>query len=380
MQVPQRLAFIDALKAVASQLIVLHHLAFYGPMSDVANDLAPQLIAWLSQHARIAVQMFLVMGGFLAAKSIAPDGILITKAPFSLLKKRYFKLVIPYAGALLLGTLCAAIARNLMDHDSIPTSPTIWQVLGHLTLLHSLLEFDSLSAGVWYVAIDFQLFALLLLLLWIPRLWVRQNARPEFPFGIAMVAGLAAASLFVFNLDENWDSYGIYFFGAYGLGALTYWATSRKTHLDWLVIITAVAVAALIYDFRSRIAVALATAIALGLSQRWGFLETQPHGRLFAYLGKISYSVFLAHFPILLVINGLFAFFAPSDPSANAFGIVFGWFASIAAGAIFYRFIESQSSTWLATASALSSRLIGRCFPTRKERNQASHSATSRAK
>ena len=51
-----RLAFIDALKAIASHFIVLHHLAFYGPMSDVANQLAPTLFSWLSQDARIAVQ------------------------------------------------------------------------------------------------------------------------------------------------------------------------------------------------------------------------------------------------------------------------------------------------------------------------------------
>ena len=41
----KRLPFIDALKALASQLIVLHHLAFYGPMSDYARSLAPETMA-----------------------------------------------------------------------------------------------------------------------------------------------------------------------------------------------------------------------------------------------------------------------------------------------------------------------------------------------
>jgi hypothetical protein len=66
-----RLAFVDALKALACQLIVLHHLAFYGPMSDHAYSLAPALISWLSQDARMAVQAFLVIGGFLAVRAIA---------------------------------------------------------------------------------------------------------------------------------------------------------------------------------------------------------------------------------------------------------------------------------------------------------------------
>ena len=146
---PPRLAFIDALKAIASQLIVLHHLAFYGPMSDVANELAPGLISWLSQDARIAVQVFLVIGGFLAAKALAPAGKLVASAPLALLKKRYLKLVTPYLAAVLLSIVCAAIARNLIDHESIPNPPTAWQMLAHIALLQSILDVDSLSAGVW---------------------------------------------------------------------------------------------------------------------------------------------------------------------------------------------------------------------------------------
>lgn len=71
----KRLPFIDALKALASQLIVLHHLAFYGPMSDYARSLAPETMSWFYSNARIAVQVFLVVGGFLAAQSLTRNGI-----------------------------------------------------------------------------------------------------------------------------------------------------------------------------------------------------------------------------------------------------------------------------------------------------------------
>ena len=37
-------ALINVLKAVAAQLIVLHHLAFYGPMADLARPLLPATI------------------------------------------------------------------------------------------------------------------------------------------------------------------------------------------------------------------------------------------------------------------------------------------------------------------------------------------------
>ena len=47
-----RLPAIDALKAIACVLIVLHHLAFYGPMADVAKPLMPGVIGFLDEYAR----------------------------------------------------------------------------------------------------------------------------------------------------------------------------------------------------------------------------------------------------------------------------------------------------------------------------------------
>ncbi len=343
--VPTRLVFIDALKAIAAQLIVLHHLAFYGPMSDVAQGLAPALFTWLSQDARIAVQVFLVIGGFLAAKTLAPAGQLLTTSPLALLRKRYLKLVIPYVAAVLLSILCAAIARNVMVNDSIPNRPTLWQILAHIALLQSVLDFDSLSAGVWYIAIDFQLFTLLLGALWLARSVGNRIQATHIP-GIAMVAGLVLASLFYFNRDSNWDSWALYFFGAYGLGVMTYWATETDYKPVWLALIAGIVVAALIVDFRSRIAVALFTALALGISRRRGFLESWPKGSLLAYLGKISYSIFLTHFPVILIINAAFTRIAPDSPAVNALGIIIAWAACIASGALFYHFIENRTNRW----------------------------------
>ncbi|MBE2260071.1 MAG: acyltransferase [Rhodobacteraceae bacterium] len=336
-----RLAFVDALKAVALQLIVLHHLAFYGPMSDQAYVLAPGLFSWLSEYARSAVQAFLVIGGFLAARSLAPAGVLLAAQPLALLRKRYLKLVTPYLAAVLIAIACAAIARVLMSHDSIPGRPTLAQVLAHALLLQGVLDYEGLSAGVWYVAIDFQLFALLLGALWLARGLGRQ--RRVALLGALLVGGLAAASLYHFNRDSAWDVWALYFFGSYALGVLTYWATHQRSAAGWLLLIAAVVVAALLVDFRSRIAVALLVALALGLASRGGFLESWPRSRAIAYLATISYSVFLIHFPVCLVISGLFWRFAGDDPRVNLLGVLVAWLASLLAGALFYRLVENPA-------------------------------------
>lgn len=347
-----RLAFIDALKAIASQLIVLHHLAFYGPMSDIANDLAPALIAWLSQDARIAVQVFLVIGGFLAAKGLAPDGRLTATRPLALLQSRYLKLATPYLAALLLSIGCAAIAGQLMTHDSIPGAPSTLQFIAHALLLQNLLNFDSLSAGVWYIAIDFQLFALLLSVLWLARsLGSRINGSRIM--GVLLVAGLAAASLFHFNRSSAWDDWALYFFGSYALGVLAYWASERKQAPGWLAIIAMAAVAALLVDYRSRIAVALLVALALAIARCSGGMEKYPRGRILAYLGQISYSVFLLNFPIALVINAVFSYLAPENTLVNALGMLIAWAACIGAGALFYHAVECRARQWQTLAKKL---------------------------
>lgn len=349
-----RLTFIDALKAIASQLIVLHHLAFYGPMSDVAHDFAPALISWLSQDARIAVQVFLVIGGFLAARALAPQGKLIAGDPLGVLHNRYFKLVIPYVAALLLAIVCAAFAGLLMEHDSIPEAPGAIQFLAHVLLMQNLLGFDALSAGVWYIAIDFQLFAFLLGVLWLAhRLGARINGTRLL--GVLFVALLAGASLFFFNRDSSWDDWALYFFGSYALGILTYWASTRERGAEWLGAIAAAVVVALLIDFRTRIAVALIVALALGIARRTGGLERWPRSSALAYLGQISYSVFLVNFPVALVVNALFAHFAPDNMLANALGMLIAWLACLLVGAAFHRYVECRTrplQAWISGASA----------------------------
>jgi peptidoglycan/LPS O-acetylase OafA/YrhL len=340
------MACIDALKAVSSQLIVLHHLAFYGPMSDAAHGLAPGLIDWLSDYARMAVQVFLVVSGFLAVRSLAPDGRLEVRHPVATVWRRYLKLVPPYAVAILVAIVGAAAARTWMSHDSIPAAPHLLQFVAHLLLLHNLLDFDALSAGVWYVAIDLQLFALLVAVLWLARgLGQTFVTGPEqggvSRLGVALVVVLAVASLFGFNRDAGLDAWAIYFFGAYGMGALAWWASDEGRSRLPVLALGLLGLAALMVDFRARIALALATALLLALARRGGWMDRLPASRLTAYFGKISYSVFLVHFPVCLMVNALVSHFVPDMPVLNALGMVVAWVASNMAGAVFYRYVES---------------------------------------
>lgn len=314
-----RLGVADAIKGLACALIVWHHLAFYGPMSDVARTLAPGLIDWLYEYGRMAVQVFLAVSGFLQARSMGmgrwPVG-----TPLAWIGRRYLRLVLPYTAALLLAVLAAAGARALMgEHPSVPAPPQLLQLLAHVLLLQDLLNLEALSAGVWYVAIDFQLYVLTVTLClagqglrrWLPS-WAKA---PE----VALVAVAAAASLLWFNLDAQLDNTALYFIGAYGLGLLVGWATRSARPGLGLAVVAVLGALALALDWRDRIAVALVTALALGLLQLHGQGLRMPRG--LERLGQISYAVFLVHFPVCLLVGALWSQLWPTQPGWNALGM-----------------------------------------------------------
>ena len=337
-----RLPAIDALKAIACVLIVLHHLAFYGPMADIARPLMPGIIDFLFDYGRMAVQVFLVVSGFLFATRFTPASPALG-APLALLFQRYTRLVVPYSAALLLAIACSAVAGVWMEHRSISEPPDLGQLLAHVLLLHDLLDQDALSAGVWYVAIDFQLFALAVLLLWLPhRLAARFPARAGVlrVGAVLLVAGMTLASLFGFNRDAWWDETALYFFGSFGLGILCSWALRLPRPALWLGLLTLAAAAALAVDFRERIAVATGVMLFLAFTARSGLLHTLPVPAAVSRLAQISYSVFLVHFPLCLLVNAAVSGFFPANPVINALGMLLALAVSIAAGAEFHRRVE----------------------------------------
>ena len=337
-----RMPLIDALKAVAALLVLLNHFSSYGPLAATVREAFPGVFGWLYEYARMAVQIFLVIAGFLAARGLSGQGQALDRSPLPLIWKRYLRLAIPYLAAIGLAIAAAAIADRWMDDEAIPARASLKQWLAHAFLVQGILGIDSLSAGVWYIAIDFQLFALMAVLLWAGRIKL---------LAPALVLAVSLVSLFWFNRDASWDNWAIYFFGSYGLGAAAWWASDRRQMSSWLGVIATITIAALVVDFRLRIALALAVALTLGFGRRTGLLERWPNFKPLAFLGQISFSIFLVHFPVLLIANGLYVRLGFPSVNSAIFGLILALTVSIATAALFYRWIESPAASQRITAA-----------------------------
>jgi peptidoglycan/LPS O-acetylase OafA/YrhL len=129
----------------------------------------PGLYRWDLRIWKNGRPRFFVVAGFLFAGKHAPGGVLLVPHPVQAIKRRYLRLVVPYLAALILAIGCAAVARMWIVHEPISAAVGPFQLLAHALLLQDLLDQDVLSAGIWYVAIDFQLFVSAVMLLWLSR-------------------------------------------------------------------------------------------------------------------------------------------------------------------------------------------------------------------
>ena len=126
--------------------------------------------------------------------------------------------------------------RPWLDGDLVPRRPGLAQLVAHGLLLQDLLGYEALSTGVWYVAIDFQLFLLAMgvigLAAMLERRWAVPGPRVR-RLGAGLVALLVVASLAVFNRHAELDSTALYFFGSYGLGMLVFCIGRASRERTW---------------------------------------------------------------------------------------------------------------------------------------------------
>ena len=322
-----RSLLIDGLKILAAQLIVLHHVVLYAPMADTVAPDWPTVRSFLVDEARFVVQTFLVIGGFLAAQGLSRG---IDNLPRALLA-RYLRLVPMLAVALLAVLAASALLPPGRWPDWVTPWPTLGQFIAHLLLLQDVLGIPSLSAGAWYVSIDFQLYALL-------AVGAAMLPRAVLPWA---TAALSLASLGGFSRDDAFDVWALYFFGAYGLGALAAWA-GRSRPLAWMFgIVCAVHLAVAGFEARPRVALACLTAIALATAaSRWQ--ARGRNARWLAYWSDASYGVFLIHYAVIVAMTALWLRLNLGGPAAAWSLLLACWAASLAAGAALQRGVGAQ--------------------------------------
>jgi peptidoglycan/LPS O-acetylase OafA/YrhL len=162
----------------------------------------------------------------------------------------------------------------------------------------------------------------------------------------------------VFNRSPELDMWAIYFFGAYGLGSMAYWAVQAPSARGWLAAMLLLGGMALAIDPRSRILVALVTALCLVAALRAPKVLAWKGFAALAQLGQMSYSVFLVHFSVCLLVNAVVSTVWPGSPVMNALGMLVAFGLSLVVGQQFYQRVERHVPSW-GTALRWQAGLVG---------------------
>lgn len=335
---------IDLLKCFSCLIIVAHHLSIYGPMSQVVYPSAPYIMHVLSHYGKLAVQVFLVIAGFLAASSLAPKGLcagLESPHVLRLIVKRYLRL----APTLLLA-LSVLLVILALGHQALPDLKSL---LAHALFLQDILHIPALSAGVWYVAIDFQLYSLSVLLF-----YFIVRVQKLLPYNtdvlpLMMVSLLCALSLCIWNLNEDLDIWGIYFLGSYGLGMLAhtlYLTQSRRVRVFGQLGLVLLVLLALIFAPRIRIFIALIIALLLvqrGFSSQHSLSSWRQQWRnVYCHISDWSYAIFVLHYAMIMLMSMIVDYFAVTNVFFNICALYFTFFLSIVMGALLYQCLSMR--------------------------------------
>lgn len=333
---------VDALRALAATMIAWHHFSEYGPLSDQALVVAGGLIEWLSVYGNFT-QVFFVVGGYVMARSMthrAWDRGEVGRFVVS----RYCRLGLPYLAAGLLAIAASEWGRGWLSEEVVGPPLTAPQVLANATFLQDILGYDSLSAGLWFVGIYFQLMLIYVATLYLRDALARRSGRAANDgwTNAPMTLGwtLAAACLFYFNLDDRWDMWAVYFYASFFLGVIVYQGSQGPRSKILLLLYALMMIAAIAYQWRERLVLALATGLVLFCGTGRRSIARWPVDRIVGYLGRTSYSLFLVHFSVLVVVEALWVRLAWDSAREAVAGLAVAYLASLAVADVFYRVVE----------------------------------------
>jgi len=312
-------------------------------MANVLGRSWSGLVDILFDDARMVVQVFLVTSGYLVARSLAKkDRISLIPSVF----RRYLRLLPSYVSAIFLTITVTSLMRDYFDaimfkqgvQSWLPAQSTWTGFLGHLFLLQNVLHLEALTVGVWYVSIDLQLFILTLILVWLAD---SLRGNKDLKGRMVLVCALSCLSLWVFNLDIRFDNYAVYFFGAYGMGMLSFWATQSSRGKNLFYLTTISALGSFSYAPRTRLLIAIGTAVCLYWATRLKPSSTlNPKAKYLSLLSDSSYALFLNHFSVIIVMSGCWFYFNFHSALSAAAFIGLGWALSFIFSLMIYKCVE----------------------------------------
>lgn len=334
-----RVVGIDALRALAALAVFVCHLAQFWELGSLPLKL-PQVLA-TGAHG---VDLFIVLSGFvLGLPTLAAHGRLRTPA---FIARRATRLLPAYYVALVLATL---VAVSPIATWIVAERASAGDVAWHLTLLQTWSpdRLGSINGSLWSVALEAQLYLVFPLLLLAMRRWgwaplVAASAVLSLALsGSDLPGALGAAITDERNLPVRLVQFVI--------GMACAWLVthrrvpSRRMLWSWTVLTVCLALAASTADLRTGIALVWALPSAGLILLACGSLGERLAATPLERWGLASYSFYLLHQPIILVIGHVVRPHVVDDRVALGVGLALALPATALAAWVLHVCVERPS-------------------------------------
>jgi peptidoglycan/LPS O-acetylase OafA/YrhL len=315
-----RIKGLDAIRGIAAALVVVYHVMqlslwptqFYGATKVL-------LLKAFVLNGRFAVITFFVLSGFVLAMSMDKPFVVSRADVAKFYIRRVCRLYLPYlAGLLFAALLLFAVTGNgfaeLRQNEwSLPTQPK--NIISLLTMFGIVGDL-KLNGPVWTLFVEMQVSPL------IPLLFLVVPAKRKWVLMVATVFSIACGTLMVSQGNEDWIASSTfanrllltgYYVQFFAYGALLYFYRSEvsvaiRKLSTWAVVAGFVCAIGLlgtlfipikpISDFCYGLSALWVIACCYSVPEINRFLSQGP----MAYLGKISFSLYLVHMPIIFAL------------------------------------------------------------------------------
>jgi peptidoglycan/LPS O-acetylase OafA/YrhL len=303
------LAGLDGVRGLAALFVVVNHV-FLRAFPGYPVDRAPFWAAWFIV-GRFAVVVFIVLSGFSLALSPARHGWRLDDVS-RFARRRVRRILPPYYAALAF-SLAVAWLGVPPPGQGVPGAKSV--VVNGL-LVQNLVGAPSPDRSFWSIAVEAQLYVAFPLLLLMVRRWgaVLMVATVTLVVATVGIVGPRVSHLDVFVIQSAPDLAALFALGVVSAGIVCAGGARRSWPWAWLALAAAAPVLAIIgwqgsvwtLDHLFWVDLALGPAVAcllIGLAtghpaQLLRLLDARP----IRNLGSSSYSLYLTHAPIVIVV------------------------------------------------------------------------------